>query len=156
MKTIIAAAAAAFTLSLAGQALAADDSAIMTPVNGFIEATGKAADINRAASYWTANQSMVDEFAPYHWTGPNAVRNWWAGFLADSKKSGATDAVVVTTARPHILQTATHAYVVQPARVELKVKGKPVAINGLLTFALDRTKAGWKIASCAWSDQPAP
>ncbi len=156
MKAIIVATAALIALATAGPAPAADDSAIMKPVNGFIDATGKAADINRAASYWTANQSMVDEFAPYHWTGPNAVRNWWAGFLADSKKSGATDAVVVTTARPHILQTATHAYVVQPARVELKVKGKPVAINGLLTFALDRTTAGWKIASCAWSDQPAP
>ena len=155
MKTVIAAAAAAFVLGLAGQTLAADNSAIMKPVNGFIEATGKAADINRAASYWTANQSMVDEFSPYHWTGPNAVRAWWAGFLEDSKKSGATDAVVITTAPPHILQTATHAYVVQPASVRLKVKGKPVAINGLLTFALDRTKAGWKIASCAWSDQPA-
>ncbi len=156
MKSFIVAAAIATSLGSAGQALAADDSGIMKPVNGFIDATGKAADINRAASYWTANQSMVDEFAPYHWTGPTAVRAWWAGFLADSKKSGATDAVVTSTAAPHIVQTPSHAYVVQPARVTLKVKGHPVREDGLLTFALDRTKAGWKIASCAWASQAKP
>ncbi len=156
MKTIIATIAAACVLSLAGQSLAEDNSGIMKPVNGFIEATGAAADIDRAASYWTANQSMVDEFAPYHWTGPNAVRTWWKGLLKDNKANGSSDVVVTSTAAARVQRSGLHAYVVQPANVSFNTKGQHVSVTGALTFALDRTKTGWKIASCAWTDLPTP
>ncbi len=157
MKTIIAALAAACALGMAGQSVAEDNSAILKPVNGFIDATGAAADIDRAASYWTANQSMLDEFAPYHWTGPNAVRTWWKGLLKDNKASGSSDVVVTATGAPRIQRSDRHAYVVQPAKVSFTTKGQHVALSGALTFALDRTKAGWKIASCAWTDlSPTP
>ena len=156
MKIIIAAVVAACALSLAGQTLAEDNSGIMKPVNGFIEATGATPNIDLAASYWTANQSMVDEFAPYHWTGPNAVRTWWKGLLKDNKANGSSDVVVAVTAAPRIQRSGRHAYVVQPSSVSFNTKGQHVSVTGALTFALDRTKAGWKIASCAWTDLPTP
>ena len=157
MKTIIATIAAACVLSLAGQSLAEDNSAILKPVNGFMDATGAAADIDRAASYWTANQSMLDEFAPYHWTGPNAVRTWWKGLLKDNKANGSSDVTVTASASALVQHNDRHAYVVQPAKVSFTTKGQHISLTGALTFALDRTKTGWKIASCAWTDlSPTP
>ena len=153
MQRIIAAAAAAVILAGAVAARAEDNAAILAPVHGFLDATDKAPDIDKAASYWTPSQSVVDEFAPYHWTGPKALRAWWAGFLEQNKKTGATDAVMTPDGPPRVEQTGRHAYVVQRASFGFKVKGQAMRLDGALTFALDRTKAGWKIAAFAWAGE---
>jgi ketosteroid isomerase-like protein len=150
MKIWLAAAAA--LILAAGVAHAGEDKAILVPVDGFLKATDNG-DIDKALKFWGPDQAVLDEFAPYHWTGPRAVRTWWAGFVAQNKATGAKDAVMTRQGAPRIEQTGRHAYVVQRASVAFKVGGKPQRLDGVLTFALDRSGADWKIASFAWAGE---
>jgi ketosteroid isomerase-like protein len=44
-----------------------------------------------------------------------------------------------------------HAYVVVPTDLTFKEDGKPVTEHGTITYALDKTADGWKIATWTWS-----
>ena len=155
MKTITAAAAAASVLAFAGAALAAEDTAgVMATINAFNDGlnTGKV-----PAAYMTASQSVVDEFAPHHWSGPGAVQAWWAAFGAFAKKTGMTEPAMKLAKPSRLEQGAGHAYAIVPAVFSFKQNGKPVHEDGAMTFAMDHTKAGWKISAFTWSGpRPTP
>ncbi len=153
MKLFVTAVVAAIAL-VSGTARAADDSALMTPVDGFLKAT-ETGDIAAALKFCGPSQVMVDEFAPYHWSGPKAVRTWWAGFEKVSKAGGATDVTLTHGAPSRVEQDAHHAYVVLPTVIAMKIKGQPLKQDGVLTFALDRSAKGWKLAAVAWAG-PSP
>ena len=155
MKIIGMAATAAALALLGGGAMAADDTAgIMNTVNGFNDGlnTGKI-----PTAYMTASQSVVDEFAPHHWSGPGAAKAWWAAFGAFSQKSGMTEPAMKLAKPSRIEQDGAHAYVIVPAVFSFKQKGKPVHEDGALTFAMDHAKGGWKISAFTWSGpRPTP
>jgi hypothetical protein len=148
MRAILIAATAALLLAGAQSALAADATAVMKPINGFVAA----ANANKPMSaYVTASQSVIDEFPPHHWTGPSAVKTWWADLDALSKKQGISDVALTLSQPTRVEQGADHAYVVAPAVVTYKQKAKSVREDGSMTFALDHSKAGWKIAALSWN-----
>ena len=155
MKLAILAAAAALTLT-APCAMAEDDAALMKPIDGFITSTGQGKTVE-AFGYFTPSQSIIDEFAPYHWSGPKAASTWWAGFLADSKTSGMTEADMRLGQPKRILQSARHAYVVVPATLTFKLKGAAGHEDGVFAFTLDKTAKGWRIAAFSWAgEKPVP
>ncbi len=140
-------------LAFGAPALAAED-AVLEPIHGFIQASN-ANDLTHLSKYFTATPSLVDEFAPYHWSGPGAVQAWASGIAAASKQ-GMTDALL-DYGPPRLIQhQGRHAYVVAPCTVSFKMKGKAQRETGVLTFALDRTSRGWRIAAMAWSGSPTP
>ena len=146
---LFAVAAAALVMAGAGGAAAADNSALMATINGFDNAfnTGKPIDAYLAPG----SQSVIDDFAPHHWSGPGAIKAWGADFAAYAKRSGLTEGVVKVRAPSHVQQDAAHAYVVVPATFTFKLKGAPQHEDGAMTVALDRYRSGWKIAAFAWS-----
>ena len=150
MKTITtAAAAAALVLAFGGAAWSADDATgVMAAINGFNDGlnTGKV-----PTAYMTASQSVVDEFAPHHWSGPKAVETWWAGFGAYSQKTGMTEPAMKLAKPSRLEHGGGHAYVIVPSVFSFKQNGKPMHEDGQMTFALDHTKGEWKIASFVWS-----
>ena len=155
MRVITVAAIAALALG-APCAMAQDNTAVMKPIDGFIKSTGQGR-LAEAAGYFTPSHSIIDEFAPYHWSGPKAVTTWWAGFVADSKTSGMTDADMAMGAPTRVLTTAHHAYVVAPAVLTFKLKGAPGRETGTFAFSLDKTPKGWRIAAFSWAgDKPQP
>ena len=155
MKLVTLAAAAAFALT-GSCAMAEDNAALMKPIDGFIKATSQGR-LAEAAGYFGPSQFIIDEFAPYHWSGPSAVKTWWAGFVADSKTSGMTDAVMTLGAPTRVLQTARHAYVVAPAVLTYKIRATPGRETGVFTFSLDKTGKGWRLAAMSWAgDKPVP
>jgi ketosteroid isomerase-like protein len=133
-------------------AQAANDAAVLACVNGFLDATaGSKPDIDKASRYWiSGEQTVVDEFAPYRWTGHRALRAWWTGVLAHNSKDPLTD-MAMTRSPPRVLEDGGHAYVVMPTRIQFKEKGQPHSLEGEQTFVLDHTAKGWKISSFAWS-----
>jgi hypothetical protein len=77
---------------------------------------------------------------------------WFNDYDADAKKSGISDGAV-TLGRPrHIDVTGDRAYIVVPANYTFKQKGKLVKeIGSLLTIALQKGDAGWRITGWTWS-----
>lgn len=144
-----------FTIGLTAlaqsSATSGDQKAAMTVVHQFVDSFNKG-DTKAAAATCTDQTSIIDEFPPHEWHGAGACAKWMADYDAFGKKNGLTDGHVKLGAAKHVDVTADRAYVVVPADYTYKEKGKPVSENGaLMTVALQKTAAGWRITAWSWS-----
>ena len=149
MKKILI--ALALVVLAAGTTVASDKTDVMTVVRQFVDAFNKG-DTMTAAATCAEQTSIIDEFPPYEWHGPGGCSQWFNDYDADAKKNGVSDGAV-TLGRPrHIDVTGDRAYVVVPANYTFKQKGKLVKeIGSLLTIALQKSDAGWRISGWTWS-----
>lgn len=141
---------AAFALA-AGAASASDKDDAMAAVRQFVDGFNKG-DVKSALAACASPASVVDEFPPYAWQGPTACADWAADFDANARKEGITDPVVTLQKPRHVDVSGDRAYVVVPANYDYKVKGKKAKQSGsIMTAALQKTGAGWRITGWAWS-----
>jgi len=132
-------------------AAAQDKTAVMTSVQQFVDAFNKG-DVKTAAAACAEQTSIIDEFPPHEWHGAGACEKWMNDYDRDARKNGITDGVVALGSPRHVDITADHAYVVVPANYTYKQKEKPVKETGsVLTVALRKGGAGWRITGWAWS-----
>lgn len=83
-----------FGWAIGVQAQATPQEAVRTFMDGFNSGDmAKAAAVNSAAG-----TSIIDEFAPFTWSGPKAFDEWGAGFEAESKALGITEPKVTLSA----------------------------------------------------------
>ena len=139
-------------LIAAGQGAAAPEkAAVIAPVRQFVEAFNKG-DAKAMAAVCEEQISIIDEFPPHEWHGAGGVAAWMTDFDADAKKNGITDAIVTVAAPKHVDIAGDRAYVVVPADYVYKQNGKTVQETGsLMTVALHKGSAGWRIAGWAWT-----
>ena len=141
----------AFTLLAANISLAQDKKDVMAAVNQFVDAFNKG-DVKTAAAACADPTSIIDEFPPHEWHGSGACLQWMTDYDADAKKNAITDGHVVLHAPKHVDVNGDRAYVVVPANYTFKQKGKPVKeIGSMLTIALQKQAAGWRITAWAWA-----
>jgi ketosteroid isomerase-like protein len=134
-----------------GATFSADQKAVIAVVNQFTDAFNKG-DTKTAAATCADQTSIIDEFPPHEWHGAGGCAKWMADYDADAKKNGITDGSVKLSTPKHVDVTADRAYVVVAADYSYKQKGKPVKETGsLLTVALQKTAAGWRITGWSWS-----
>jgi ketosteroid isomerase-like protein len=94
--------------------------------------------------------AIVDEFAPYSWSGPDTCVRWAAAFktfAAQAKLSGFKGSVAP---KPFIDVTGNLAYVVAKVTFDATMSGKPMSELGTWTFVVSKSGTGWKITSLAW------
>jgi hypothetical protein len=134
-------------LSRDGVDTGADATAIGALVRGTFDQfnAGKA---NPATLGWKA---MIDEFPQYNWQGPMAASGWFAAFGKSMAETGETDPVVALGTPTHLSVVGDAAYVVFPAVLTAKFKGKPGRETGSFVFALDKSGGAWRIDSWAWA-----
>jgi len=152
MRVSFAALIVSSITAFAAPAFAADASAdVMAVVNAFNDNMNKG-DVKAAAATCASPAFIIDEFAPYVWHGNNACSDWASALDALNKKKGDTD-LWVTFSKPwHVTVDGENAYAVIPVKLTLKEKGKPLTEDGsVLTAALHKGAAGWKIAAWAWA-----
>lgn len=137
-------------------ATAAPVSNPMDAVNQFINGMNRN-DMKSAAAVYAPSASIIDEFPPYHWQGQNAFADWGRDFGADSSKKAITNPTV-TLGKPVTSSIdGDNAYLVIPATYAFKQNGKPVReAGGVMTFAVQKTAEGWRIAAWSWSAREAP
>ena len=147
-KSFIALAAAVLT---AGPTAASEKTDVMVSVNEFVNGFNKG-DTKTAAATCADQTSIIDEFSPYAWHGTGACSTWMNDYDADAKKNGITDGLVTLSTPRHVDVTADRAYVVVPANYAFKKNGKPVKeTNSMITLALQKGEAGWRITGWAWA-----
>jgi len=151
MKTIIAIGAALVMGATAFAAFAqTPDPVVLAPVNQLASAFNK----NDAAGIVAAHVPapvIIDEFAPYSWSGPTAVAGWGADFAKYAAGIGMVGGSVTINAPTVYEVTGDHAYVVSPSIIEFKTKDKPLKNAGTFSFALVKTTDGWRIQSWAYA-----
>jgi ketosteroid isomerase-like protein len=140
-------------MAAAGFAAASDQADVMKPVNQFVEGFNKG-DVKSALATCADQVFIIDEFAPYQWSGLGACSAWANDYDADAKKNGVTDGVVTLGEPKHVDVSGDRAYVVVPADYRWKQNGKPMKETGsTLTLTLRKGADGWRITSWAWARQ---
>ena len=129
----------------------AAQTAVMAVVHQFVDGFNRG-DMKVMSATCADQASILDEFPPHEWHGAGACAKWANDYDADAKKNGVTDGVVTLSTPTHVDVTGDRAYVVVPANYSFKQKGKPVGKTGsIITLALQKTGAGWKITGWAWA-----
>jgi hypothetical protein len=128
----------------------ASDAAVEAPIRVFIDSFNKG-DVPAAAATHEKVVVIIDEIAPYRWSGAGAFDAWLGALAADSKAKGITDETVTISDPTRELVTGADAYVVVPAVYRFKQKGVAMAEVAQFAFALHKGEAGWKIAGWTWT-----
>jgi hypothetical protein len=128
-----------------------DKTAVLAAVHQFVDAFNKG-DTKTAAAVCADQTSIIDEFPPHEWHGAGGCARWMTDYDADAKKNGITNAVVTLHTPKHLKVMADRAYVVVPADYVYQQKGKEVRqVGSMLTVALQKATAGWRITGWAWT-----
>ncbi|MDP9266792.1 MAG: nuclear transport factor 2 family protein [Acidobacteriota bacterium] len=136
---------------VAALAAASDKSDAVAAVHQFADGFNQG-DVASALATCASPASIVDEFPPYAWQGPKACADWAHDYDADAKKNGITDGKVTLGKPWHVDVSGDRAYVVMPAKYSFKQKGKRATEPAsILTVALQKGTAGWRITGWAWS-----
>jgi hypothetical protein len=107
-----------------------------------------------AAAFVAAHQDgaiIIDEFAPYSWTGSGSVKAWLDAYAADATKRGISGGRVDYGAPLQASSDGSSAYVVLPTTYSFTQKGKTMAGKGSMTFVMAKAGPDWKIASWTYS-----
>lgn len=150
------------TLFLAVCALAAGPAAAGPADNAAAAVTHvidqfNAGDINAFFNAHRRGALIVDEFAPYVWTGPNSVQRWAGDYAKDARTRGISGGRM-DYARPiRAISNGGSAYVILPTTYRFTQRGKRMAGKGSMTFVMTGGRGHWKIASWTYSGAvPAP
>ena len=123
----------------------------LSAVRQYIEAFNKG-DAKAMAAVFAVPGSILDGMAPHVWQGPTATQDWYRDVLIEGEQHGASDYFVTLGEPLHNNITGNAAYVVVPATMTFKVRGKQVTQTGaIFTVALRKVAEGWRIAAWAWA-----
>ncbi len=144
---------AAFVVSvlLAGPALAATPDELTTPIRQFINGFNSGDTKSAYAAYATGDITIIDEFAPHIWTGPNGAHAWAAQYDKHATATGVTDGSVTLGNPTRIEEEGNVAYVICPTVYNYKENGVATAEEGQMTYVLNNGPQGWKIRAWTWS-----
>jgi len=120
-------------------------------VQQYIDAFNRG-DAKAMAAMCANPMSILDGMAPHVWHGATATQDWYKDVLVEGEHLGAKDYHVTLGKALHANVTGNAAYVVVPATMTFKLKGKQVTQTGaFFTVALRKLPAGWRLASWAWT-----
>ena len=140
------------TVVSASAAMAA--SPVITPIKQFLDGFNTG-DVKTAyAAYAPGTITIIDEFAPHRWVGPNAAHEWAADYDKHAAATGVTDGVVKYDTPTRSVVDGDTAYVIIPALYTYKEHGQPMAEEGQFAFVLHAETGSWKIQGWTWTGMP--
>jgi hypothetical protein len=97
-----------------------------------------------------ANATVIDEFPPYSWRGPDACVRWATAFKAFITQAKLSAFQTTVAPMPFIDVSGNRAYMVAQVTFTAMMAGKRVPDVGTWTFVLVKSGTAWKITSLAW------
>lgn len=128
----------------------AGDAAVEATIRQFADAFNKG-DMKAAKALHVAAPVIVDEVAPYSWSGPKAFDGWGADLGKAEAAEGKSGGKVTIGAPTRENIMGDHAYVIAPATYTFQQKGQTMRENSQITMVLTKDASGWKIASWTWT-----
>lgn len=141
-------------LCVAGPAVAAapaDDAvkAVTTVLDKF-----NAGDVQAFIDAHAPDAVIIDEFAPYQWSGDGSVKRWLDDYSKDAAARKIEGGRMLYGRQTQGTSFGERAYVVLPTTYCLTEAGIPKAADGHMTFVMARSGEAWKIASWTYSAPP--
>ena len=137
---------------LSAPAASAEQADALLPLHQFVEAMNKG-DLKAAFAACGDDMSIIDNVAPYGWSGQGACEKWADAQQADSTKKGITDVVFEIGEATRFELSDGNAYAVLPAGYTFSEKGKPGRVQGTLTAALRKGPTGWHMTGFAFAER---
>ena len=132
----------------------AGDAAVEKPIRQMMDGFNSG-DIKSVKAAHVAQPTFIDETHPFIWSGPKSFDRWVAQLTKNEAEEGKTDGSVFFGDPIRESVAGDHAYVFTPCTYSFKQKGQMMRETGTITFALVKTRTGWKIASWAWTSPEA-
>jgi ketosteroid isomerase-like protein len=124
---------------------------VSAPVRQFIDGFNTGNVQAAFAAYANGTITIVDEFAPHIWSGPDAAHQWADAYGKHAEATGVTDGKVTYGQPTRAEIEGDVAYVVMPTVYLYKEHGKPLREEGEITVVLNREAGNWKIRSWTWT-----
>lgn len=147
MNTRIVSLLASILVTPAALAAPVDD--VTGAIHGFIDAFNIGDTKTVDGAYAGGSVSIVDEFAPYRWTGPHAGQTWTAAYDKHAQATGVSDGHVSYSGSTRTEIDGDFAYAVVPVVYSYKEHATSMQEEAQMTFVLHRTAGRWKIQ--AWT-----
>ena len=120
-------------------------------VHQYINAFNKG-DLKAMAASFGNSGLILDGLAPHVWYGPTAAEDWYRDAMIAGEHEGASEYSVILGKLLHADVTGDNAYVVHPATMHFKLRGKQITQSGAtFTTVLCRLADGWHITAWAWA-----
>ncbi len=122
-----------------------------TAVQNYIDAFNRG-DADGMAACFAAQGSILDGMAPHLWIGPTAASDWYRDVLIEGERLDVRNYNATIGEPSHNDVTGDSAYLVVPASMTFKLKGRQMTQTGAtFTFALKKEGGDWRIAAWAWA-----
>jgi ketosteroid isomerase-like protein len=133
---------------MAAYSIAEDPAAV---VRQYVNAFNKG-DVKAMAVCFAKPGSILDGLAPHVWHGPTAAENWYRDAMLAGDHEGASEYSVTLGQTLHADVKSETAYVVHPATMQFKLRGKQITQSGAtFTLALRKVADEWHITAWAWA-----
>lgn len=150
LPTLLLAALLAAVLC-APAAIPARQDDVSAPVRQFIDGFNTGNVQSAFAAYASGQVTIVDEFAPHIWSGPDAAHQWAEAYDKHAQATGVADGMVTYGKPTRTEVDGDVAYVVMPTVYNYKEHGKPLREEGQMTVVLNHEAGSWKIRSWTWT-----
>lgn len=125
---------------------------VAAPLRQFIDGFNSGDTKSAFAAYASSGPiTIIDEFAPHLWSGPDAARVWAEAYDKHAQATGVSDGKVTYSQPTRAEIEGELAYVILPTVYVYKEHGKPLKEEGQITAVLVRETPGWKIRAWTWS-----
>jgi len=103
------------------------------------------------AAHLDGDVTIIDNVAPFIWSGPDCVATWLTAMAAVAAARGLTDQHVAYGAARVQLTDGDDAYALYPAEWTYCERGELRREEATIAFALKRSLKGWRIAGWSWN-----
>jgi hypothetical protein len=118
---------------------------LLATIDALVVAMNRSDD-RAIAALMTRDVVIMDEVAPYRWTGPNAEEHWSNDDGSLIRKRGVSASHSTRGMPTFVHHNATHAFLTVPLAYDYSLHGKRQHETGLWTIVMVRTSDGWRIS----------
>lgn len=150
LATILSLATLVAALPVAARADDVSSLGLLAPIDLLVASTNSRLPSGVAAAYVPA-PTIVDEFAPFRWSGTRASTLWLRDFGKAIKSEGMTGTNLQRHAPSYMRVNGTRAWVIVPMDLTFYMKSKRRREEGAWTFVLIHDSGAWRIDSSSWA-----
>jgi hypothetical protein len=148
LSLLLAASACFATPALAG------DAAVEAPIQRMMDGFNRG-DIAAVKAAHVAAPTIIDNVAPFAWSGPGAFDRWLTDLGKAEVAAGKTDGHVTFAPVVDEAVSGDRAWVVTRSIYAYKQKGRAMREDGYTSFVLVKDGADWKVESWSWASPTA-
>jgi hypothetical protein len=124
--------------------------AMMEPVRELVDFMSALPRGKHASMFSSEGVFIVENFAPFLFSGPHAVLAWEAGFRAHSAE-GQLSGLAARFDKAHdFTKSGNRVYFSLPTTWSGRTHGRSFEEHGAWAFVLERDRAAWRIVGYGW------